>query len=141
MKRHDPIISVQLAAGSVASPFYLDAVIRQELCHEACASAAPLFAPTFSVVGTEEVGTDQHLIKLHVEGVINYTPCRGGACSVRTMTVSEDFTVPYSGTAAPASVTVSTGETENSIETSPCRTCGRTMVSRTPISLTVTATT
>ena len=140
MKRHDPIICVQLAAGSVASPFYLDAVIRQELCHEACAEAAPLFAPTFSVVGTEEVGTDQYLNKLHVEGATNHTPCRGGACSVRTMTVSEDFTVPYSGT-APASVTVSTGETENSIETSPCRTCGRTMVSRTPISLTVTATT
>lgn len=137
MKNYNPTISIQLAAGSTASPFFLDVVIRQKLCRKACADETPVFAPVFAVTGTEEVADGQYIISISVQGVIHYTPCGGGACSTRAMTVSETFSVPYAGATAPASVTISAGTTENTILTEPCHDCGDILLSRTPITLTV----
>lgn len=131
------IIEAVLAAGSVASPYYYDVVITQNLCVKTCADSTPVFAPAYSFVSTENVGTNQYIITLHVEGVIHYTPCGRGACSVKAETISEDFTLPYYGTAAPTSVTVEAGSTVNEVTAEPCKDCSSIFVSRTPITITI----
>lgn len=137
MKNNTPTISIQLAAGSVASPFFLDVVIRQKLCRETCADETPVFAPAFTVLSTEEVADGQYIITIGVQGTASYIPCGCGQCSTRTMVISETFAVPYAAEAAPTSVTVTAGATENTIIAEPCHRCGDIMQSRTPITLTI----
>ena len=135
--KNKTIIKAVLAAGSAASPFFYEVGICHRLCHKTCAESTPVFAPAFSYVGTENVGTNQYLITIHVEGVINYTPCGCGQCAVKAETVSENFTVPYYGTAAPATVTLAAGATDNSVAGTPCNPCSADFVSRTPLSITI----
>lgn len=135
--KNKTIIKAVLAAGSAASPFFYEVGICHRLCHKTCAESTPVFAPAFSYVGTENVGTNQYLITIHVEGVIHYTPCGCGQCAVKAETVSEDFTVPYHGTAAPATVTLAAGATDNSVAGTPCNPCSADFVSRTPLSITI----
>lgn len=130
-------ITTELAAGSVASPFFYEAVLTQTLCHKTCADATPVFAPAFSFVSTQNVGTDQYLINLHIEGVIHYIPCGGNQCCVKAEAISEDFALPYYATAAPTSVIVTAGATENAINAEPCKECSDTFVSKTPLTITI----
>lgn len=130
-------IEAVLAAGSVASPFFYNVEISHSLCCKTCAESTPVFAPAFSFVSTENVGTDQYVITVHVEGVIHYTPCGCGSCSVKAETISEDFTLPYYGTAAPTSVTVEAGTTANEVTAAPCKDCSNTFVSTTPLTITI----
>lgn len=136
-KKVKTTITTELAAGSVASPFFYEAVIVQTLCHKTCADATPVFTPVFSFVSTQNVGTNQYLLNLHVEGVVHYTPCGGNACQVKAETISEDFSLPYYATAAPTTVTVEAGATENAVTTEPCRECSDTFVSKTPLTITI----
>lgn len=133
-------IEAVLAAGSTASPFFYEVTIQRSLCCKTCAEATPVFAPAYTYVGTENVGTNQYLITIHVEGVIHYTPCGSGACAVKAETVSENFTVPYYGTAAPATVTISAGATVNDVKAAPCQNCGNVFESETPLSVAISAT-
>jgi hypothetical protein len=135
--KNKTIIKAVLAAGSAASPFFYEVGICRRLCHKTCAESTPVFAPAFSFVGVENVGTNQYLITIHVEGVIHYTPCGCGQCAVKAETVSENFTVPYYGTAAPATVTLAAGATDNSVAGTPCNPCSADFVSRTPLSITI----
>ena len=135
--KNNPMITTTLAAGSVASPYYIDVAIREKLCQKVCAENAPVFAPVFSVVGTRQVAEGQYMVTLNVQGIISYTPCSGG-CTARTMSVNENFQVPVAADAEPTEVSVSAGATVNTIDSEPCKKCSEWMVSRTPISLTVT---
>lgn len=137
MKSFTPTITAQVAAGSTSSPFFVDVVIRQKLCHDTCIDTTPVFTPTFAVVSTDNVGEDQYIITLSVEGVIHYTPCSRGVCYTKAQTVSATFTIPYYGTAEPTSVTIEAGTPVNSLLTEPCHQCSDVFVSRTPITLTV----
>lgn len=137
MKTTSPIITVQLAAGSAASPYFLDVLIMQKLCRDTCAEEPPVFSPTFSVIGTTEVATGQYLVTLGVQGVIHYTPCGCSGCTVKAMTVNETFTVPVASDTAPSSTTITAGTTVNTVDHQPCRECGNTLVSHTPITLTI----
>ena len=138
--KNKTIIKAVLAAGSAASPFFYEVGICHRLCHKTCAESTPVFAPAFSYVGTENVGTNQYLITIHVEGVIHYTPCGCGQCAVKAETVSENFTVPYYGTAAPATVTITAGSTVNDVKAAPCQNCGNVFESETPLSVAISAT-
>ena len=135
--KNNPIITATLAAGSVASPYYLDVIIREKLCHKICAESVPVFSPAFSVVGTSQVAEGQYMVTLNVQGIISYTPC-GSTCNTRTMIISENFQVPLAADTEPSDVSIAAGVTVNTIETEPCKKCSEWMVSRTPISLTVT---
>lgn len=130
-------IEAVLAAGAVASPFFYEVNICHTLCCKTCADSTPVFAPAFSFASTESVGTNQYLINVHVEGVIHYTPCGRNSCAVKAETISEDFTLPYYGTAAPATVTVEAGATVNAVTAEPCKECSAGFVSSTPLTVTI----
>lgn len=130
-------IAATLAAGSAASPYYVMANITKRLCRPVCASNTPVFAPAFSLTGFSQVGTGQYVAVVRVQGCICYDPCGTDGCGSRTETVSQTFTVPFASSAAPASVTLAAGDTVNAVSVTGCRTCGRTFVSETPLTLTV----
>lgn len=130
-------ISAVLAAGSVASPYYLQVNISQRLCFSTCAETTPVFAPRFSVKSLANVGTNQYVATVHVEGIISYVPCNGGCNCTKQQPLSQDFTIPILTTTAPTSVTIAQGATINSVAVSGCQECSRNFVSETPITLTV----
>lgn len=130
-------ISAQLAAGATATAPYYEVNITQKLCMAACADERPVFSPSFSVVSFDLVGTAQYVVTLHVEGVVNYTPCGCGSCCTKSQMISQDFTVPVQATGI-TDVTVTPGVTVNSIAKIACRNCSKTFVSETPIVLTIT---
>ena len=136
-KQNSANITPTLAAGSVASPYYVLVNISQRLCSPACEDQTPVFSPTFSVVGFSEVGINQYVATIKVEGIISYVPCGGNTCSTRTQVLSQTFTVPFASTTAPTSVTIVSGTTVNAVLTSACQSCSRDFVSETPIALTV----
>lgn len=131
------IITPVLAAGSTASPYYIQVNISQKLCNKSCVESTPSFMPVFSVKSTSQVGTGQYVSTIHVEGVIAYTPCNGNVCCTRTQLVSQDFTIPFASTAAPTSVTVTSGTAVNAIVGSMCQNCSSNFVCECPITLTV----
>lgn len=136
-KQNSAIITATLAAGSVASPYYVQVNISQRLCSPACESQTPIFAPAFSLVGYSEVGTGQYVATIKVEGIISYVPCGGNTCTTRTQVLSQTFTVPFASATAPTSVTITPGTSVNAVVASGCQSCSRDFVSETPISLTV----
>lgn len=136
-KQNSANITPTLAAGSVASPYYIQVNISQRLCSPACEDQSPVFNPAFSLVGYSEVGTGQYVATIKVEGVISYVPCGGNACCTRTQVLSQTFTVPFASATAPTSVTIASGTTVNAVVTSACQSCSRDFVSETPITLTV----
>lgn len=139
-KVHPATITPVLAAGSVASPYYVQVNISQRLCKKTCVSKTPVFRPQFSLVGYDQVGTGQYVATIRVEGIIAYTPCDTNGCCDKTQTISQEFTVPFASTAAPTSVSIAAGVTVNNIAAAPCQNCSRDFVSETPLSLTVATT-
>lgn len=73
-KQNSANITPTLAAGSVASPYYIQVNISQRLCSPACEDQSPVFNPTFSLVGYSEVGASQYVATIKVEGLISYVP-------------------------------------------------------------------
>lgn len=131
-------ITPVLAAGSVASPYFIEVNISQRLCFKTCADNVPVFAPRFSVKQIATVGTNQYVATIHVEGIISYVPCNGGCNCTKQQPLSQDFTIPFSSTTAPTAVTVEAGSTVNVVAATGCQRCSRSFVSETPLTLTVT---
>lgn len=131
------LITPVLAVGSVASPYFVEVNISQRLCFKTCVSNTPVFAPKFSMKSLANVGTNQYVATIHVEGIISYVPCNGGCDCTKQQPLSQDFTIPIYSATAPTSVTVEAGNTVNAIAATGCQKCGRTFVSETPLTLIV----
>lgn len=129
------IITPVLAAGSVASPYFVEVNITQKLCHLTCVETTPVFAPQFSLRSVAQVGTGQYVATIHVEGIVSYIPCNGSCCT-KQQPISQDFTIPIASAAAPT-VTIAQGASVNTIVATACKPCSRTFVSETPITITV----
>lgn len=136
-KVHAAVITPVLAAGSVASPYFVQVNISQRLCRKACVNLPPVFNPVFSLVDYAAVGTGQYVATVKVEGIIAYTPCDTNGCCDKTQVISQEFTIPFASTAAPTAVTITQGTPVNTIAVTGCQTCSRAFVSETPITLTV----
>ena len=136
-KTNAAVITPVLAAGSVTSPYYVQAKITKKLCKRVCVNEIPVFAPAFSVVSVNVVATGQYVATIHVEGSVTYNPCNGCGCAAEVEIVSQNFTVPIASATAPTSVTISTGVSVNSIVVDGCETCGANFKSETPLTITV----
>lgn len=136
-KTNSAKITPELAAGSVASPYFIQVNISQRLCNPVCVDETPVFAPVFSIKGYAEVDTGQYVATVHVEGIISYNPCGSSGCCSKQQNISQDFTVPFASTAAPTSVTIAAGTSVNAISATACQNCSRDFVSETPITLIV----
>lgn len=136
-KKNAAVITPVLAAGSVASPYFVQINLSKKLCKKVCVTNIPVFAPSFSVKGTSNVGTGQYVVTIHVEGAISYNPCHGCGCSAETEVVSQDFTIPIASATAPTSVTIKSGKSVNAISADGCETCSNNFVSETPLEVTV----
>lgn len=135
-KNIQEVITATLAAGSTASPYFASVNLTKRLCRAVCAQETPSFVPSFNVLGWSQVGATQYVATIQVQGCVSYNPC--GACCGESEPVNRTFTIPFSSPTAPTSVAVSAGTTVNAIVASPCRNCGRTFVSETALTLTVT---
>ncbi len=129
-------ITPVLAAGSVASPYFVDVNISQRLCDKTCADNTPVFAPQFSLKSVALVGTGQYMATIHVEGIISYVPCNGGCSCTRQQPLSQDFTIPIASATEPT-VTIAQGAAVNSIAATGCQRCSRMFVSEVPLTITV----
>lgn len=136
-KINSATITPVLAAGSVASPYYVQVNISQRLCYKSCVESQPSFAPLFSVKSVSQVGTGQYVATIHVEGLVSYIPCNGDECCTKTQLISQDFTLPIASATAPTSVTVVPGTPVNVIVGGTCQSCSRSFVNETPITVTV----
>lgn len=137
-KINSAVITPVLAAGSTASPYFIQVNISQRLCHKSCVESVPSFTPSFSVKSISMVGTGQYMATIHVEGLISYLPCDGNVCCTKTQLISQDFTIPFTSAATPTAVTVEiTGAAVNVIAGAACQRCSRNFVSETPITLTI----
>ena len=135
MKSIPAIIHATLAVGASATAPYYDVNISQVLCVPACEGETPVFSPSFSVQSIEEVGTNQYLVHVHVEGVISYVPCHCGCCQTKSQVVSQNFVVPVFSAARIESATIEAGTTLNDIVKKPCQLCSSDFVSDTPITI------
>lgn len=131
------VITATLAAGAVTSPYFVEVNITQRLCHKTCAGNTPVFTPQFSLVGISEVGTNQFVASVRVQGIISYTPC-DGSCRTKQQPLNQVFTIPFFFAGDPT-VTITAGASVNEIVAAACHNCSRNFVSETPITLTVTA--
>ncbi|MBQ0121184.1 MAG: hypothetical protein KBT13_08725 [Bacteroidales bacterium] len=129
-------ITPTLAIGSTGAAPYYDVNITQQLCSPACVDETPVFAPQFTLKGVSQVGTNQYIAVIHVEGVINYIPCGYGSCCTRSQVVSQDFTIPVYKATAPV-VTLTAGQAQNGIARVSCCDCSKTFVSDVPLTLTI----
>lgn len=131
------VITPTLAAGSVASPYFVEVNIMQKLCHKTCKDNTPVFVPQFSLEEVSEVGTNQYVATVRVQGIISYTPCDGSCCT-KQQPLNQLFTIPFAFTGTP-DVTITAGASVNEIIATACHNCSRNFVSETPITLTVVA--
>lgn len=136
-KDHAAVITPVLAAGSVASPYFVQVNISQRLCKKACVNLPPVFNPVFSLVDYASVGTGRYVAIVKVEGVVSYTPCETNGCNDKIQVISQEFTIPFASAAAPTSVTITQGTSVNAIAVTACQNCSRMFVSETPVILTV----
>lgn len=136
-RQNSAVITATLAAGSTASPYYVQANLSQRLCSPVCVDNTPVFNPSYSYVGISNVGESQYVVTVHVEGVISYLPCRGNSCCTRVQLVSQDFTIPVFSATPPTSVTIGQGTTVNRVAQVGCQSCSRDFVSETPLTITV----
>lgn len=137
-KTYPAVIHATLALNaSVTAPFY-DVNIQQRLCHCACVDERPVFKPEFSVISVENVGTNQFLVYLQVEGVVNYIPCGCGSCSTKSQVIAQGFTIPVYSTSVITGATITAGATQNMIVRTSCKSCSNVMESDTPITITFT---
>lgn len=138
-KVNSAVITPVLAAGSVASPFFVLVNLTQRLCCKTCVSRAPVFNPRFSVVGVTRVAAGQFVATVHVEGIICYSPCGSEGCCDKSQNVSQDFTIPFTSAAASPVVTITQGASINAMSAVDCQKCSRLFVSETPLTMTVAA--
>lgn len=136
-KTNVAVITPVLAAGSVTSPYYVQAKITKKLCKRVCVNEVPVFAPVFSVVSTTLVATGQYVVTIHVEGSVTYNPCHGCGCAAEVEIVSQNFTIPLASATAPTSVTIASGVSVNSIVVDGCENCSANFKSETPLTITV----
>lgn len=136
-KVNSAIITPVLAAGSVASPYFVLVNLTQKLCSKTCVSRAPVFSPTFSVVGVTSVASGQFIATVHVEGIICYSPCNTNGCCDNSQIVSQDFTIPFTAASASPSVTITQGPSINAMSSVDCHTCSKVFVCETPLTMTV----
>lgn len=136
-KTNSAKITPVLAAGSVASPYFVQVNISQRLCTPVCVDDVPVFNPVFSLKSYSEVGESQYVATIHVEGIVSYDPCGSSGCCSKQQNISQDFTVPFAIATAPTSVTIAAGTSVNGISASSCQKCSRDFVSETPITLTI----
>lgn len=134
--KNSAFITATLAAGSVASPYFVQLNVSQKLCNKVCKDNTPVFAPAISFVEVSEVATGQYVAKFHIEGVISYLPC-GSNCTTKTMNISQDFPVSIASATAPTSVSVVAGAAVNALVAPPCQNCTRDFVSEIPLTVTV----
>ena len=137
MKKNKTTITTELAAGSVTSPYFYEMQIEHHLCRSACSDSVPMFTPVVSVVGTTNVGTNQYLVTLSVEGVIHYTPCNACECNVKAETINEDVTIALFSADAITSVTIAQGTAVNTLQTEPCKNCSDEFMCSIPLTLTI----
>lgn len=128
-------ITPVLAAGSVASPYFVQVNITQKLCYLTCAETTPVFAPQFSLRSVAQVGTGQYVATIHIEGIVSYLPCNGSCCT-KQQPISQDFTIPIASATAPT-ITIAQGTSVNAVVATACKPCTRTFVSETPLTITV----
>lgn len=131
------VITPVLALGSVASPFFVQLQIAQRLCYKTCVDNTPVFAPRFNVKSVAQVAPTQYVATLHVEGIISYVQCGGGCSCTKQQPLSQDFTIPISKTGTAPVVTLTQGATVNAVASVGCQTCGRNLISETPLTITV----
>lgn len=136
-KTNAAVITPILAAGSVASPYYVQVKIDKKLRKRVCVTETPVFAPVFSILSVANVGTEQYEATIHVEGTVTYNPCHGCGSSAEVEIVSQNFTIPVSSATAPSSVTISAGVSVNSMVADGCDTCSANFKSATPLTITV----
>ena len=130
------LITFTPALGSTESPYSGLCNITQRLCFPSCAGTTPVFAPQYSVKSVAQVGTNQYVATIHVEGIISYVPCGGGCCCTKQQPLSQDFPVNIQSATAPT-ITLTQGASINALSATPCQQCSRTFVSDTPLTLTV----
>lgn len=136
-KIQSAIITATLAAGSTTSPYDYLINVTQRLCYPTCADTTPVFLPQYSIVSTSSVGTGLYLVTINVQGSINYVQCNGGCACTKSQPLNQNFTILISSAAAPTSVTLAQGATNNAVTASGCQDCTRTFVSETPLTITV----
>ena len=134
--KNSAYITATLAAGSVASPYFVQLNVSQKLCSKVCKENIPVFNPAISFVEVSEVATGQYVAKSHIEGIISYNPC-GGGCNSKAMNISQDFPVAIASATAPTSVTVEAGAVVNALVAPACQNCTRDFVSAIPLTITV----
>lgn len=132
-----PIISVTPSLGSTASPFQLQVTINQRLCAKVCKETVPVFMPEFTVLSVTNVGGTQYMATVQVQGAINYAKCGCGCCGTMSQPINATFSIPFTSATAPTSVTITKGNTVNSVATSGCESCSRAFVSDSFVTLTV----
>ena len=99
-----------------------------------------MFDPKFSLKSVAQVGTDQYMATIHVEGIIAYVPCNGGCNCTKQQPLSQDFTIPIQAPSVPT-VTIEAGTAANAVAAAPCQFCSRTFGSETPLAITVATST
>lgn len=134
------IVQTTLAAGSVASPFYLNIRISKHLC--AKTASAPVFTPTFTLLSYRLVSPTaaggQYKAIVNVQGIATYTPC--GSCCAKSQAINENFVIPFFSATAPTAVSIAGGTPVNVLVTDgSCQSCSNTFVCDVPLTLTVTA--
>lgn len=129
-------ITSELAAGSVASPYWYQVKIAQRLCNKTCAANTPVFAPKFSLVSVAQAEAGKYVATIRVEGIIAYVPCNGGCDCTKQQPLSQDFTIAIASTTAPT-VTIAQGASVNAMAATGCQKCSRMFVSETPLTVTV----
>lgn len=129
-------ITPTLAAGSVASPYYVLVNISQRLCYPTCVERTPVFNPQYTLKGVALVGVGQYVATIHVEGIISYVKCHGDCGCTKQQPLSQDLTVPIASVTTPT-ITIAQGATLNTVAANGCQNCSRTFVSETPLTITV----
>ena len=134
--KQSAIITATVAAGSTASPYYVDVDIRQQLCQKTCVMSVPVFAPQFQVLDVKTVGTSQYELLVNVQGAISYCPCH--KCKATVVPINQNFVVPIFSAAVVESATIAVGTVNNRMIRNGCRPCSSRFMSQVPLSITVT---
>lgn len=131
------VITANLSAGSVASPYLYNVEIMQRLCCEACVEDTPVFVPKFTLLSVTPGGvTGLWIATINVQGAINYIPCGCGSCSTRVQNINQDFTISIKSATEPT-VTITQGVTENGMIKDSCCVCSKNFKSDTALSVAV----
>ena len=102
-----------------------------------CNENTPVFLPQFDVLSVTNVGANQYMVAVRVQGAINFVQCgKNCGCGI-SQPLNAVFSIPVASATAPTSVTISKGNTINDVQTENCKVCGRQFVSDSFITLTI----